>query len=373
MEDIVYSPSEFAAVFNQTLEFAYPRAVVEGELSGYKLSRGKWVYFDLQDEAASLKCFGNAFLLPGPLEDGMRVRVVAAPRLHPRFGFSLNLFSITPIGEGTLKKAVQLLSAKLQKEGLFDPSRKRLLPAYPEKIGLITAEASAAYADFIKITNERWGGVEITVVDSLVQGDGAPGQIARAIEMLNKSSILPEVIVITRGGGSAEDLVAFNDERVVRAIAASRIPTLVAIGHETDESLSELVADVRASTPTNAAQLVVPDKTAELERLVSSQLLLGQQLSGFYRQKLDELSAVHLGLIERIHSRISNEKERLAGTKRLVAGLDPATVLRRGYSIARQDGRLLKSIQGIKKDQLIELELSDGRINTTVKEVISGV
>jgi exodeoxyribonuclease VII large subunit len=217
-EELIFSPAEFVAVLNQTLEYAYPLVAIEGEISSFKVSKNRWVYFDLKDEEASVRFFGTVYSLPGPLEDGMTVRVIGSPRLHARFGFSVNFQSILPVGQGELKKAADLLFKKLEAEGLFAPERKRLLPYLPKKIALITASDSAAAADFSKILNERWGGVEILLADVYVQGEQAPMQIVQAVEHLNQLSEVPEVLVITRGGGSAEDLSAFNDERVVRAV-----------------------------------------------------------------------------------------------------------------------------------------------------------
>jgi exodeoxyribonuclease VII large subunit len=232
MEGLILSPSEFVALLNQTLEAAYSLVIIEGELSEFRVSKSRWVYFNLKDDQSSVKFFGTVYNLPGPLEDGLNVQVIGSPRLHPRFGFSVNIQSITPVGEGSIKKAADLLHAKLEAEGLFAPERKRPLPLVPQTIGLITAAGSAGYSDFIKILNERWGGVQISLADVYVQGQQAPPQIVRAIEYFNELPVLPEVLVITRGGGSLEDLASFNDERVIRAVAASRIPTLVAVGHE---------------------------------------------------------------------------------------------------------------------------------------------
>jgi exodeoxyribonuclease VII large subunit len=222
-QEIVFSPADFVAAINQTLEFAYPRVVIEGELANFRVSKNRWVYFDLKDEVAQVPFFGTVYSLPGPLEDGLTVRVVGVPRMHQRFGFSVTFQSILPVGEGALKKAADLLFKKLSAEGLFDIDRKRLLPKLPTKIGLITAADSAAAADFIKILNERWVGVEVDLADVYVQGDTAPAQITEAIEHFNSRGTGSEVLVITRGGGSAEDLAAFNDERLVRAVAASRM------------------------------------------------------------------------------------------------------------------------------------------------------
>jgi exodeoxyribonuclease VII large subunit len=203
------------------------------------VSKNKWLYFDLKDEFSKVSCFASIYALPGPLDDGMVVRVTGVPRLHPQFGFSVTVQTITPAGEGSIKKAFLLLKKKLTDEGLFDEARKRGIPDLPRSIALVASVESAAYADFIKILSARWPFVNVHVYDSQVQGEAAPEQLVRAIKRANESAELADVLVVTRGGGSADDLQAFNDERVVRAVAASRMPTIVAIGHEIDESLSD--------------------------------------------------------------------------------------------------------------------------------------
>jgi len=367
MQDVILAPAEFVVLLNQTLEFAYPQVTVEGELSGFRVSKNRWVYFDLQDDQASVKFFGSVYNLPGPLEDGMKLRVVGSPRLHPRFGFSINIQSITPAGEGSIKKAFQLLQAKLEKEGLFALERKRPLPAFPTRVGLVTAAGSAAYADFVKILNERWGGLEIDFVDVFVQGQQAPGQITAALELLNKSSNLPDVIVITRGGGSLDDLAAFNDERVVRAVAASRAPTLVAVGHEVDFSLAELAADVRASTPSNAAQMLVPDRRAELASLAGLRQNLKHQLLAKQSHLVNELKLAGQALQNLLRQRLQAEIHSLESARRLLALFDPAAALKRGYAIVRRGQDHIKSIVGINAGDKLNIQITDGTITATVE------
>lgn len=370
MQELVFTPTDFVALVNQTLETAYPVINIEGELANFKISKNRWVYFDLKDEISSVSFFGTVYQLPGPLEDGMVVRVMGSPRLHPRFGFSVNMQSIAPVGEGALKKAADLLRAKLEKEGLFAPERKRPLPLIPEKVGLITAADSAAAADFIKIVNERFGGLEILLADVFVQGDQAPATIISAVEHFSEIALPPDVLVVTRGGGSAEDLAAFNDERVVRAIAASRIPTLVAIGHEVDVSLAELAADMRASTPTNAAQILVPDRKHELGNLNSLKTALGRQLKNIYSQQsalLDNQANILALAISRI---FDNARQELITNSKLIRLFDPRAALRRGYAIVSQQGKLLKSIKGLKQGDKLSVQLSDGRILATTNKTV---
>jgi exodeoxyribonuclease VII large subunit len=371
MQELVYSPTDFVAVLNQTLEFAYPSVIIEGEIANFKVSRGRWVYFDLKDEVAQVRFFGTVYSLPGPLEDGITVRVVGAPRLHSKFGFSITFQSILPVGEGSLKKAADLLFKKLSLEGLFDIDRKRILPQLPTKIGLITAADSAAAADFVKIMNERWGGVEINLADVYVQGEMAPIQLVEAIEHFNSSSDMPEILIITRGGGSAEDLAAFNDERVVRAVAASRIPTLVAIGHEVDVSLAELAADQRASTPSNAAQLLVPDKKHELTTLKNTRSSLAQALQMLARSQRQDLQSQRSTLNAIIENMFTKETNRLQANRRLVKIFDPQAALRRGYALVSAQGKFIKSVRSVKVGNQLNVKLADGTMESTIDRIFT--
>jgi exodeoxyribonuclease VII large subunit len=328
--ELVYAPSDFG------------RIVVEGELTNMRVSKGRWLYFDLKDADASLKCFGTVYMLPGPLEDGMLVRVVASPRLHPQFGFSLTIESITPSGEGALVKAAALLRAKLESEGLFDPARKRRLPYPPDKIALVASSESAAYADFTKIMRARWPLAEIMVHETQVQGEAAPMQIVAAIESANAQADLCDVLVVIRGGGSADDLAAFSDERVVRAVSSSRIPTMVAIGHEIDESLAELAADARASTPSNAAELIAPDMANELELIKSLQSELTTHIRSLTHGARRHIEQVRMRLLELTEQLVTSELRSLVSIRQLLDAYNPQAVLTRGYTLVRKAGKLAK-------------------------------
>ncbi len=369
MQDLVLTPTDFVALLNQTLEFAYPVVVIEGELHDFRVSKGRWVYFSLKDDDSTVKFFGTVYMLPGPLEDGMMVKVTGTPRLHNRFGFSVNISSIVPAGEGALKKASDLLLAKLQAEGLFAEERKRSLPAVPSRIGLITAANSAAHTDFIKIINARWGGVQIIFIDVYVQGDQAPLQIIAAIEHLNKLSQTVEVVVITRGGGGLDDLAAFSDERVVRAVAASRIPTLIAVGHEKDVSLAELAADKRASTPSNAAEILVPDKKHELALLENYKSRLGQLIDLLTESERDNLQSHHELLSGWFSDYFSTESQNLVNSRRLLEIFNPQSALKRGYAIVKKGGSNITSASKLKKGDKLNLYMADGLVYSKVEKV----
>jgi exodeoxyribonuclease VII large subunit len=369
MDGLVLSPSDFVALINQTLEAAYPSVIIEGELTNFRVSKNKWLYFDLQDNDASVKFFGTVYNLPGPLEDGMRLQAVGYPRLHPRFGFSVTVQSLAPVGQGSIKKAADLLQAKLTAEGLFEPSRKRLLPHIPQTIGLVTAANSAAYNDFIKILNERWGGVQVRLADVYVQGQQAPLQIVRAIEYFNELPQLADILVVTRGGGSAEDLASFNDERVVRAVAASRIPTLVAVGHEVDVSLAELAADQRASTPTNAAQLAVPDRREVLAGLRHSRDSLRSALLQDFEHAVRDIKENRKYLTSQVNSLLKNTQNQLFSTAKLVRVFDPLAALKRGYAIVSKGAEHINSVKRLKLSDKLVIKLADGTIGVKVEEI----
>jgi exodeoxyribonuclease VII large subunit len=366
--ELIFSVSEFVAVLNQTLEYAYPSVVVSGELANFRVSKGKWLYFDLKDEQATVRFFGTVYQLPGPLEDGMLLKVRAVPRLHPQFGFSLNVQSIRPAGEGSIRRAAALLEAKLAAEGLFDESRKRYLPYPPQTIGLVTSSESAAYADFIKIINARWGGVDIRLIDAQVQGEAAPQQIVQAIEQFNQLAEPLEVIIIIRGGGSAEDLQAFSTEAVTRAVAASRVPTLVAIGHETDISLAELAADKRASTPSNAAEMLVPDRQNILTVLGDSR----QQLHYLMQAQLNDaqqfLQQARSALHQHLMLYAAQAQKLLQSQSQLLKALSPQAILQRGYAIVRHGQNIVRSRQELSTGDIVHIQFSDGPIDAEISE-----
>lgn len=360
MENVRLSVSDFIAVTNQTLEYAYPSVEVEGEVASFKVNQGKFVFFDIKDTGGSVGCFMMVFQLRVPIEDGMKVIVTALPKLTQWGKFSLTVKRVRPSGEGAIKKSFEILKAKLDSDGLFALERKRLLPPVPTHVAVISSTQAAGYADFIKILDDRWGGLQVDVAHVQVQGDVAPDQIIRAIDYFNTRETLAEVLVIIRGGGSADDLSAFNDELLVRAIAASRIPTLVGVGHEVDESLADLAADVRASTPSNAAQILVPDRH-EIIRAARYQVrsLLPRVEQAILQQSLMVRTSLS-EMLERTNDQIASHIQILAGIQSVLMQLNPQTVLARGYA-------LLRGIQ--KVGNIIEVETNQTIMKAEVKDV----
>lgn len=350
--------SDFIALTNQTLEYAYPSVEIEGEVASFKVNQAKFVFFDIKDASGSLGCFMTVWQMRTPIEDGMKVIVTATPKLTDWGKFSLTVRAIRPSGQGSLKKSFELLKAKLANEGLFSMDRKRSLPKLPQRIAVIASTQSAGYADFIKITNQRIGGLDIEVAHVQVQGAAAPAQIIRALEHFNQQEELRQAVVLIRGGGSADDLSAFNDEPLTRAVAASRIPVITGIGHEIDESLVDLVADVRASTPSNAAELLLPDKR---ELITASRYLVSALLPKFEHSietwRLDAAERISYAA-QRLDDRLQDYEQSLAGLRSVVDQVNPQKVLARGYALIRGE---------VKKGATIDIE----RIDDTVKaEVI---
>lgn len=362
-----FSVSGLIAVLNQVLEASFVAVEIEGEVANFKVNQQKFVFFDLKDEEGLLGCFMTVWQLKIPIEDGMRVVLRATPKLTAWGKFSLTVQAIRPIGEGSLKRSMELLQQKLEGEGLFDLQRKRSLPLIPGRVGVISSVESAGYKDFIKILEGRWGGLEVEVAPVQVQGESSPEQIVRAIEYFNSQSEPPEVLVLIRGGGSAEDLAGFSDERVVRAVAASRTPTLVGVGHEVDQSLSDLAADVRASTPTHAAQLLVPDRQ-EVKRQ------LGAKLDTVYRQVAAGIkSRVQLMQVGQSEALLAIDRQsaqigqRLAAAKALVRQFDPELALKRGYSLVRSQSGAVDFQPEL--GQILEIDSYQYNIQAEVKNV----
>ena len=369
------------------------RVRVWGELSNFRRHHSGHCYFTLKDAGASLRCVmfrSKAVGLKFVPRDGLRVRLAGNVSVYERDGnYQLYVESMLPDGLGDLSAAFAKLREKLLAEGLFDESRKQPIPVMPKAIGVVTSPTGAALRDIVTVARRRHGGIPIILVPAQVQGEEAPEQIVRGIELLDRSDRV-DVIVIGRGGGSIEELWAFNDERVVRAVAAAVTPIVSAVGHQTDFTLSDFAADLRAATPSQAAELVVPDRSELLRRLSSARRRLNQALrhrlierrlrlerclqSSLFRrpqellrdrsQLLDQLSerlthALKTALDERQQRlRIANEKLNL---------LNPWGVLQRGYSVVRRpDGAVISSAEAVETGESLDVWLHRGKLAVTV-------
>ncbi|MBQ6409982.1 exodeoxyribonuclease VII large subunit [Candidatus Saccharibacteria bacterium] len=326
------TPSEFVAVVNQTLEYAYSSVTIVGEVSEFKVNQGKWVFFNVKDEESSVPCFMTLWSLSQPIEDGMKVVVRGVPKITKWGKFSFTVSKVAPVGEGSLKKAFEMLKKKLADEGIFDVSKKRPLPEEITKIGVISSTQAAGYHDFVKIINARWGGMKVLVAHTQVQGLDAPEQMIRALKYFNEYTDV-QVIALIRGGGSKDDLSCFNDEALVRAVAASKIPVICGIGHEVDESLCDLACDVRASTPSNVAELLTRDRKTEK-----------------IAEKLEMI-------LSKINAEIRVLESELMQKKRMIETLNPENILKQGYAILAGDISVGNVVKITTLEQEIEAEI----------------
>lgn len=369
---------------------------VRGEISNFTNHyRSGHYYMSLKDDKAVVKAVmfrTNAQRLNFMPENGMKVIAMGRATLYDRDGqFQFYIDDMQPDGIGALHVAFEQLKAKLAAEGLFDESRKRPLPSYPERIGVITSPVGAALHDILNILSRRWPIAKIILYPVLVQGDEAPGQICRAIDYFNRHKAA-DVLIVGRGGGSIEELWAFNDENVARSIAASEIPVVSAVGHETDFTIADFAADLRAPTPSAAAELVSPDIVnilSHLEylknsmhryarnKLESCALRLDMALSSpamrepaavinAYREKLELLRSA---LETSAKDRLQQEMNRFAALASKLDALSPFKVLSRGYSIATAGGKVVSSVKQLKKGQDVTLRLSDGTAACKVLDI----
>ena len=363
---------------------------VRGEISNYKVYPSGHHYFSLKDSESAIRCVmfkGSAFSLRFRPENGMAVLAVGRVSVYPRDGgYQLYCTRLTPDGAGDLHVAFEQLKRKLQEEGLFDPRHKKPLPDYPHRIAIITSSAGAAIHDMLRILGKRYPLSKVMLLPVRVQGVEAPPEIVGAIRYVNRWE-LADVIITGRGGGSIEDLWAFNDERVARAIYESEIPVVSAVGHEPDVTISDFVADLRAATPSNAAELVAPDQMELKTALLSAQAAMNSAMDKrvkLARRQLEALKNARvlqspLRYVEDRRMRLDASQQRLlrlgqgivAAKKqrftRLAAGLDamsPLKVLSRGYSMAfTEDGAVIKSASQVKTGDRIRVQTADGDIS----------
>lgn len=366
---------------------------VRGEISNYKCYPSGHHYFTMKDEGSSLKCVmfrSNASRLRFRPENGMKILAMGKVGVFPRDGaYQLYCSAMAIDGVGDLYAAFEQLKAKLQAQGLFDPSHKKPLPKYPGIIGIVTSSAGAAVHDMLRILRKRYPLTRVRLFPVRVQGAEAPGEIAAAIRYVNHRQ-LADLMIVGRGGGSIEDLWAFNDERVARAIYESQIPVISAVGHEPDVTISDFVADLRAATPSNAAELAVPDQDALRQTLDAMSgamaTALSRQLQGarkqlrvlaaspslqspdsYLEQKRKSLALLRSRLVgAQNHSIAQNNQRYIASVAKLDA-MSPLKVLTRGYSMAHTEGGdLLRSVKQVELGQRITVAVSDGTLQATV-------
>lgn len=368
--------------------------LVRGEVSNYKCYPSGHHYFSLKDEQGSIRCVmfrGDAARLRFKPVNGLSVIAYGRVSVYPRDGqYQLYCTQLMEDGRGALDRAFEELKKKLEAQGLFDPAKKQPLPAYPRRIALVTSPAGAAVRDMIRILRQRWPLTEVLVVPVRVQGEGAAEEIAAAIHQVNNRDDI-DLIITGRGGGSREDLWAFNEEPVAWAIALSNIPVISAVGHEPDVTISDYVADLRASTPSNAAELAVPDQQQERQRLEGLTLRLRQAMEVQLNRDRKELNRLEQSRVLRnpvavvddqrmrldgVQRRLAMALERtlrrgrveLAGLAGRVDAMSPLKVLSRGYAIAKHENQAVTTVEQVQPGQAMDVLVADGVYHCRVEE-----
>ncbi len=366
------SVSDLTARIKESLRSQFGEVALHGEVSNVARPKSGHIYFTLKDDAASIRAViwrSEARLLPFDLTDGLAVRAIGGVTVYePRGDYQLTVRLIEPEGVGPLELAFRQRYLRLAAEGLFDPGRKRRLPRFPRRIVIVTSPTGAAVRDVLQVTGRRWRCAEVLIAPTRVQGEGADREVVAALALANRVDGA-DVIIIARGGGSLEDLWTFNEEIVARAIAASRIPVVSAIGHEIDVTLADLAADHRALTPSEAGEVCVPDSreiALHLDRLADRLRSAGKTRLDDARARLDRLADRSRQALRQLHA---DRRLRLA---RLAAGLEalsPLAVLARGYSLTLNpdDLSLIRSPDRVQPGQLILTRLANGQITSRVE------
>ena len=401
------------SVFDQ--DYRLRNILVTGEISNFTEARSGHLYMTLKDDKSALKAVmfrGSAVRLKFRPENGMKVIAFGSVSVYEAGGqYQMYLSDLQPDGLGSLNLAFEQLKEKLANEGLFDPARKKPLPVYPKRIGVVTSPTAAAFQDICNVLRRRWPMAEVVLSPTLVQGVEAPAQIASALQLLDRAGV--DVIIAARGGGSMEDLWAFNDEAVARTVAACDTPVVSGVGHETDFTIIDFVSDLRAPTPSAAAELCTPDWFEESDRVLAfgnhMRSLLQNRLNGERtrlqnletsnvlrsfdslmnekRLKIDQLTErmgryvaeqtrregmrldrAAIRLDHAMTDRVNAERSRLSKAAAKMEAFDPFAVLARGYSIAETDeGKLVKTVGDVQKNDKLTVRVSDGTIHAVVE------
>ncbi|HBA83446.1 MAG TPA: exodeoxyribonuclease VII large subunit [Verrucomicrobia bacterium] len=413
----IYAVADITRLIKTALENEFGQVWIEGEVSNLRKPSSGHLYFTLKDEAAQIRAVffrGARAASPLDLRDGMKVRLFGQITVYERSGdYQIVVRKIEDAGKGALQAAFEALKKKLAAEGLFEAARKRPIPLLPQHVGVVTSPTGAAIRDILNVVSRRFPNLHILIAPVKVQGDGAADQIARAIDYLNERGGI-DVMIVGRGGGSLEDLWSFNEEVVARAIARSRIPVISAVGHEIDFTISDFVADLRAPTPSAAAELVVGQKeafknnlretTRRLERALKASLLewknrllaaarsyvfrepqnlvlqfvqriesyrmrMSHELTRAVQDKQQRLDELHMKMGYRMDGRRQSLAQDLKRLSAQLTALSPLAVLDRGFSITRrQNGDLVRGIEGIAPGEVLQTQVADGYIKSRVTD-----
>ncbi len=394
--DAVLTVSDLTRDIKSTLQADFSSVWVTGEVSDLARPNSGHLYLTLKDDSSQIRGViwkSAAARIRFPLDDGTQVVCRGDIDVYPPRGtYQLIIRHVEPRGEGALQTALRKLRAKLEAEGLFASERKQPIPTCPRRIGVVTSPSGAALRDFLQVAARRWNGVELIILPSRMQGKGSADDVVEAIQQANRLQPALDALVITRGGGSIEDLWTFNEEKVVRAIAASHIPTVSAIGHEIDVTLADLVADLRALTPSEAAERVIPSADEMRVALKQLQKRLHTSVHAYLtnsRRHLDSLANrrvlrhpqeyvrawahqvddLQLRAERAVTARVGRQREQLGATAARLESLSPLSVLSRGYSVTTVDGAVVRDAQELSSGDLLKTRLSNGTVTSRVESV----
>jgi len=349
--------------------------LVKGEISNYKRHSSGHIYFTLKDEESQIKCLmfnRSASLLKFKPEDGMKVVVLSSITVYERHGdYELIISEVYPDGIGALHQRFLQLKEKLGREGLFDEKHKKKIPKFPRTVGIITSPTGAVIKDLITNLTRRFPIINIKIASCLVQGIDASKDIARAITLINKTDV--DVIILARGGGSEEDLWCFNEEVVARAIFNSKIPVISAIGHETDFTIADFVADLRVATPSTAAEIAVPDKDELFYKLFQLKERLAKRPSYMINQYLQRIDEVMIRFDNSVKNALRLKWNKLEIMDAKLHSLNPKGILARGYSITLFNEKIVRSFGDVKANDIIKTIINKGEIKSKIMEAKNGV
>jgi len=369
--DRAWSVADVVRALRRAVENAVGQIWIKGEIAELRVhQRGHW-YFTLKDDAAQIRCVvwqSYARRLPGAPAVGAEVYILARPDLYEQRG-ELRFSAVTVLptaAVGARQLAYLRTKEALTRDGLFDPARKRAPPAFPRAVALVTSVDGAALGDMRTVARRRWPAIRLLVVNTAVQGEPAERELVRALALVNRLPV--DLCILARGGGSREDLGAFDREQVCRAVAAVRVPVISAVGHETDVSLADLVADLRAATPSAAMELALPDRREVADRVAVLAGRLGGGLRRRTRVVAERLRGAEHRLRHRMRALVADRRDRLGALAGQLEALSPLRVLDRGYAVARDAaGRVLRQVADFPPGAVFRLRVSDGEVPARVE------
>ena len=391
----VLTVSQITEYIKEILETSFHSITIEGEISNWRPSSAGHIYFTLKDNTSQIKAVlfrGNAFHLTFRPKDGDKVRCTGSLSVYgPQGTYQIIISKMEPVGAGNILQMLEERKRKLAAEGLFDENRKKALPKYPKKIGVVTSPTGAAIKDILQITKRRNKGIDVVILPAIVQGDGAASTIVKMIQIANFYELC-DVLIVGRGGGSLEDLLPFSEESVVRAVAESEIPVISAVGHEIDWALCDFAADVRAATPSAAAELAVP-LAADIKQLLAgykndlytqitqktehARLLIGSFKPDIFEMRfrniqqplLNRYAAARDNLYKNMQDKLKDLRTRIAQNVTILENASPQTIFNRGYSmVTDKNGQIIRDAAQVNAGDKIEIVPAKGKIKATVDE-----